>query len=52
MISLIQRFATARSSTRGGGGGDTGCGKWDFHFNVGLTICVEIICVFHIKRFC
>ena len=29
--------------------GVTKCGKWDFHFNVGLAIIVEIICVFHIK---
>ena len=28
------------------------CGKWDFNFNVELTIFVEIICVFHIKWFC
>ena len=48
--------------TGGGGGGDTGCGmwdyrgekcgKWNFHFNVGLAIFVEIICVFDIKWFC
>ena len=28
--------------------GDKNVGKWDFHFNVGLAIFVEIICVFHI----
>ena len=47
-----------------GGGGGTGrviqdvgsgtvgvnkCGKWDFHFNVGLDILVEIIYVSHTK---
>ena len=28
------------------------CGKCDFHFNVGLVIFVEIICVSHIQWFC
>ena len=54
-ISGYKNVASGTIEVKNVGSGTIGvqkCGKWDFHFNVGLVIFVEINCVSHIKWFC
>ena len=54
-VGVAQDVGSGTIEMKNVGSGTIGvnkCGKWDFDFNVGLDIFVEIICVSHIKWFC